>query len=91
MYVYIMTNSTRRVLYTGVTSNLRRRAYQHRNGIGKGFTSRYRARTLVWYEVHDGPGSAIQREKQIKAGRRRRKMELIRAMNPGWRDLYDEL
>lgn len=90
-YVYIMTNKANRVLYTGVTNDLMRRVWQHREKTVPGFTSRYNVVKLVWYEVTSSAYSAISREKQIKAGPRRRKVELIEQMNPGWRDLYTEL
>jgi len=89
-FVYIMANRANTVLYTGVTNDLKRRAYEHRERLG-GFTSRYRVDKLVYYEVCDEPTGAIEREKQIKAGSRKRKMELIDGMNPTWRDLYHEL
>ena len=90
-FVYILTNATRGVLYTGVTRDLRRRVAQHRAGGGNGFAARYRVRHLVWFEVHEAPDSAIQREKQIKGGSRRRKIALIEAVNPSWRDLWEDL
>ena len=90
-FVYIMTNSASTALYTGVTNNLPRRAWEHREGQGKGFTGRYRMTKLVYYEVFDDPLSAIQREKQIKAGSRRKKMDLIDGVNPRWEDLYKDL
>ena len=90
-YVYIMTNKHNTVLYTGMTGHLRRRAYQHRTGRGGGFTGRYNAGKLVYYEVTGDAISAIAREKQIKAGSRQKKIDLIEAMNPEWRDLYEEL
>ncbi|HEU4681819.1 MAG TPA: GIY-YIG nuclease family protein [Gemmatimonadales bacterium] len=90
-YVYIMTNPRKTVLYTGVTNELMRRAWQHRNGQGGGFTTKYQCSELVLYEVFEDSYNAIAREKQIKAGSRRRKVELIERMNPEWRDLYDEL
>ena len=90
-FVYLLTNSTRRVLYVGVTRDLRRRVAQHRSGQGCAFTARYRVRHLVWYEVHESPVSAIMREKQLKAGSRSRKIALIRVMNPAWRDLSEGL
>jgi putative endonuclease len=86
-----MTNVHNRVLYTGVTSNLQRRAYEHRQGCGSEFTSKYRVHKLVYYEVYADAYTAISREKQIKAGPRRKKIELVEHMNPDWRDLYDEL
>src|ERR1051325_8280190 len=90
-YVYILTNRRNTVLYTGVTRDLRRRVYQHRNGFIDGFTRRYHVRKLVYFEVFEDPYNAIRREKQIKSGPRRRKVALIASMNPGWRDLYAEL
>jgi putative endonuclease len=90
-FVYIMTNRSSTVLYTGVTNDLRRRAYEHREKITGGFTSRYKVGRLVYYEVFDDPSAAIQREKQIKAGSRSKKMGLIDGMNPTWRDLYEHL
>jgi putative endonuclease len=90
-YVYIMTNKHNTVLYTGVTNDLRRRAYEHRTGQGGGFTSRYNVTRLVYYEVCEDVRSAIAREKQIKGGSRQKKVDLIEEMNPGWKDLYGEL
>jgi len=89
--VYIMASKRNGTLYTGVTSNLIQRAYQHRSGLVSGFTTRYGCRTLVWYELFDDMISAITREKQIKAGPRRKKLALIEAINPTWRDLYADL
>jgi putative endonuclease len=88
-FVNILTNNTHTVLYTGVTNDLLRRVHEHREGINKGFTRRYRVKQLMYYEVFDDPISAIQREKQIKAGSRRKKLELIKKMNPERRDLYE--
>ncbi len=85
-----MTNPGHTVLYTGVTANLFARAYQHREHLIEGFTRRYNATQLVFYEEYPDPRSAIEREKQIKAGPRRKKVELILSMNPEWRDLYEE-
>jgi putative endonuclease len=79
------------VLYTGVTNDLGRRVYEHREKLVEGFTKRYNVWKLVYYEVTDDILSAIEREKQIKAGPRRRKVELIAAANPTWRDLYSDL
>ena len=75
----------------GVTSNLIRRAWQHKNDLAQGFTQRYGVHTLVWYEAYDTMESAIMREKAIKGWRRAWKMALIEKSNPGWRDLYEEL
>ena len=90
-YIYIMTNKHNTVLYTGMTGDLKRRAYEHRTGRGGGFTSRYNAGKLVYYEVTSSAQSAIAREKQIKAGPRQKKLALVEATNPEWIDLYDEL
>jgi predicted GIY-YIG superfamily endonuclease len=89
--VYMMASGRNGTLYVGVTSNLPQRAYQHRQGLIPGFTLRYDCKTLVWYEVHDDMPNAIAREKQIKAGSRRKKLELIESVNPDWRDLFDTL
>ena len=90
-YVYILTNQHNRVLYTGVTSNLPKRVEQHREKAMEGFTSRYNVNKLVFYEQTDDVRSAIAREKQIKGGSRKKKLDLINAMNPEWRDLYYDL
>ncbi len=89
--VYIMANKRNGTLYTGVTSNLVQRAWQHREGLLPGFTTRYGCKLLVWYERHDDMASAIEREIQIKAGSRRKKLALIEGSNPDWRDLYEGL
>ena len=90
-YVYIMTNDRNTVLYTGVTNDLKRRAYEHREGLCEGFTKRYRVRKLVYYEVAENPYAAISRKKQIKGGSRADKLKLVAAFNSDWRDLYDDL
>jgi putative endonuclease len=89
--VYIMTNRRRGTLYTGVTANLPRRAFEHREGLLKGFSAKYGCKILVWYELHDSMIEAITREKQIKAGSRAKKVALIEALNPDWKDLYVSL
>jgi putative endonuclease len=89
--VYIMASKRNGTLYTGVTSDLPRRAFEHRTGLVPGFTARHACKLLVWYESHDEMINAIAREKQIKAGSRRKKLALIEALNPEWRDLYDDL
>ncbi len=89
--VYIMANKRHGTIYTGVTSNLARRAYEHRNNLLKGFTSRYGCHLLVFYEYFPTMDDAITREKQLKAGSRKKKIALIEGMNPEWRDLYAEL
>ena len=85
-----MTNRYNRVLYTGVTNNLERRVLEHRSGKGSKFTSKYNAKKLVYFECGNNVNEAIAREKQIKAGSRQKKIDLIAEMNPKWHDLYDE-
>ena len=86
-YVYIMANPWSRVLYTGVTSDLHGRAWTHKEKSTEGFTKRYNVTSLVYFEEHDGPNSAIAREKQIKGWDRAKKIKLIESMNPGFEDL----
>jgi len=86
-----MTNKYNKVLYTGVTNNLLRRVYEHREKLIEGFTSRYNVTKLVYFENHVDPLSAIQREKQIKGGSRKKKIQLIERKNPNWHDLYPDL
>ena len=88
-YVYIMTDRNNDVLYTGITSDLRKRIYQHRERLTAGFTSKYNLNKLIYYEIFDGSYSAISREKQIKAGPRKKKIELINKLNKNWEDLYN--
>jgi len=88
-YVYIMTNRTNTVLYTGITNNLKRRIYEHKNKLLSGFTKKYNINKLVYYEIFDNSYYAIQREKQIKGGSRKKKIELIKKFNPNFNDLYD--
>ncbi len=90
-YVYIMTNKSDTVLYTGVTNNLIRRVLEHREKATEGLTRRYRVSKLVYYQAGDNIEGAILREKQIKAGSRQDKINLIRSMNPGWQDLFEGL
>jgi len=90
-YVYILSNKYNKVLYIRITSDLVRRIYEHKQHCVKGFTARYNVTKLVYYEILDDPESAISREKQLKAGSRQRKLELINSINPGWKDLYSEL
>jgi putative endonuclease len=89
--VYILTNKYNTVLYVGVTSNLQKRIYAHKEKIVEGFTKRYQLTKLVSYEVYEDPYTAITREKQIKAGSRQKKIALIESVNKAWRDLYEEL
>jgi putative endonuclease len=86
-YVYIMTNKYNTTLYTGVTNDLARRAYQHKQGLGGGFTSKYNVTKLVYYEVFDDSLTAIAREKQLKAGSRQKKIDLVNKLNSAWKDL----
>ena len=88
-YVYILTNQNHTTLYTGVTNNLLRRAIEHKQSKGKSFSHRYNLDKLVFYEVYPDIRSAIAREKQIKAGPRRRKLQLIDDLNPDWEDLFE--
>jgi putative endonuclease len=90
-YVYIMTNAYNTVLYTGVTNDLKRRAYEHRNDLGGIFTKKYNVHKLVSYESGESIDSTIAREKQIKGGSRQKKIDLIISINPAWRDLYDDI
>jgi len=89
--VYIMANRRNGTLYVGVTSDLVQRVWQHKSGLFDGFTRRYGLHCLAWFEVHETMESAISREKQLKAGNRKRKVGLIESYNPGWRDLYREI
>lgn len=90
--VYIMTNKHNTVLYTGVTNDVVRRVYEHREKIsGQSFTARYNVHKLVYYEFFEDAYNAIAREKQIKAGSRAKKVKLIDDMNPEWKDLFDAL
>ncbi len=90
-YVYIMTNYANTVLYTGVTNDLIRRVYEHKNKIVKSFTSKYNVNKLVYYEATENIESAILREKQLKAGSRQKKINLINKLNPKWEDLYNQI
>lgn len=90
-YVYIMASKKYGTLYTGVTTDLIKRVWEHTNGVTQGFTKKYDIKTLVWYEVHEDINAAIAREKNIKAWQRAWKIEAIEKMNPLWKDLYDEI
>ena len=87
--MYILASQRNGTLYTGVTSNLPQRIWQHKQSLVQGFTEKYHVKKLVYYEPHDTAESAITREKQIKKWRRVWKLELIEACNPDWKDLYD--
>ncbi|MBQ4651893.1 MAG: GIY-YIG nuclease family protein [Oscillospiraceae bacterium] len=91
-YVYMLTNSTNVVLYTGVTGDLIRRVYEHKNELDPdSFTARYKTHKLVWYEYTEDVRAAIEREKQIKSRSRKYKNALVEIMNPKWEDLYPGL
>ena len=90
-FVYLPASARNGTLYVGVTSDLVQRVWQHREAIADGFTSKYRVKTLVWYEVHDEALSASTREKQIKKWNRAWKVEMIEAANPYWNDLYPSI
>jgi len=89
-FVYILTNKTNRVLYIGVTSNLERRIYEHKNKLVEGFSKKYNLQKLVYYEVTNDVNSAIKREKQLKNWHRQWKTNLVNQFNPEWRDLSEE-
>ena len=90
-FVYFMTNRRNGILYTGVTSDLLRRGYEHRNGLVPGYTKQYGLKTLIYFEQYDDIRIAIQREKTIKHWPRAWKVRLINAQNPEWNDLYETL
>ena len=89
--VYMTANRKNGTLYTGVTSDLLKRTWQHRTGVFDGFSKKWGCTRLVWFEPHDLIAEAIRREKSIKSYRRRNKINLIEKMNPDWRDLYFDL
>ena len=89
--VYIMTNRRNGTLYTGVTSDLVKRVWEHRESVVPGFAAKYGCKLLVWYDIRETMADAIAREKQIKAGSRETKLRLIEPSNPDWRDLYEDL
>ena len=90
-YVYLLANKGGSTIYTGVTSDLQRRVYEHKNKRAPGFAASYGVDRLVYWEVFDDPEAAIAREKQIKAGPRQKKSDLVNKANRQWRDLYEEL
>jgi putative endonuclease len=89
--VYILASQPKGTLYVGVTSDLIRRVWQHKENLAPGFTSKYGVKTLVWYELHGSMPDAIARETALKNWQRQWKIDLIEAMNPEWRDLYSTL
>ena len=90
-YVYILASQRNGTLYIGITDNLVRRVWQHREGVVPGFTNDYGVKLLVWYEVHETRESAFQRERQMKKWNRAWKLRAIEEKNPTWRDLWDEI
>ena len=90
-YVYMMASKRNGTLYIGVTSDLSKRAWEHREGVADGFTKRYGCKSLVWFEVHDDLQEARQREVRLKKWNRSWKLRLIEEQNPEWRDLYETL
>ncbi|MCD7878769.1 MAG: GIY-YIG nuclease family protein [Candidatus Gastranaerophilales bacterium] len=90
-YIYILFNKRNGTLYTGVTSNLVRRIYEHKNKLADGFTKKYNVDKLGYYEIFEDINQAIKREKQIKASSRKNKLKLIESLNPEWQDLYEQI
>jgi len=90
-YVYILFNRKDGTLYTGVTSDIVKRVYEHKKKLADGFTKKYNIDKLGYYEVFDNISTAIEREKQIKGGSRKKKLDLINSMNPEWEDLYNKI
>ena len=89
--VYILANKRNGTLYVGVTSNLVKRVWEHKNNVVKGFSKRYNIHQLVWYELHESMESAIRKEKRLKSWKRVWKLELIEGSNPTWKDLYETI
>ena len=89
--VYILASQRKGTLYIGVTSDLVKRTWEHKNNLEEGFTRRYKVHNLVWYELHDNMDSAIEREKNMKEWKRAWKIRLIEENNPNWNDLYDSI
>ena len=90
-YVYILTNSSHKTLYVGVTNDLKRRVYEHKHGTSDGFTKKYHVNMLMYYEIFESIEYAIRREKQLKGGSRKQKIDLINSINKEWRDMYGEI
>lgn len=90
-FVYILFSKPNGTLYVGVTSDLIKRIYEHKSKVTKGFTQKYGVDKLGYYEVYESIESAIEREKQLKAGKRQTKIDLIKSQNPKWEDLYETL
>ena len=90
-HVYLMSNKMNTVIYTGVTSDLIKRVYEHKQKLADGFTKKYNATKLIYYETFDSIRDAIVREKQIKGWIRKKKVDLVAVLNPQWKDLYDDI
>lgn len=90
-YVYILTNKNNNVLYTGVTNNLLRRVFEHRQKAVEGFTYKYNVNKLIYYEIYQDIRDAIEREKQIKGGSRQKKIDMIQRFNAEWKDLWNDI
>jgi putative endonuclease len=90
-YIYIMSNKQNGTLYVGVTSDIAKRVFEHKNHLAESFTAKYHLNNLVYYEIFDDINNAILREKQIKKWHRAWKLKLINAFNPEWKDLYDDI
>jgi putative endonuclease len=90
-FVYILTDAKHKTLYTGVTNDLKRRVFEHKNGLHDGFTKKYHVNMLTYYEIFDAIEYAILREKQLKGGSRQQKIDLINSINKEWRDLYEDV
>ena len=90
-YIYILSNKTNSVLYTGITSNVIKRIYEHKHNLVDGFTKNYLIHKLIYYEQYQDIRDAMEREKQLKAGSRKKKESLVTFLNPEWKDLYDSL
>lgn len=90
-FVYMMANERNTVIYTGITNDLKKRVYEHKEKLIIGFTSKYNINKLVYFEIFDNPELAISREKQIKAGSRANKIKLIEGMNNQWKDLFNDI
>ncbi len=90
-FIYILTNISNTVLYVGVTNNLIRRVFEHRNKLADGFSNKYNLNKLVHFEIYSDAESALSREKQLKGGSRQKKLELIKKNNPQFKDLYNEI
>ncbi len=90
-YIYILTKERNSTFYVGITSNLQKRIWEHKNELADGFTKKYNVKNLVYYEIFDNPEAAIKREKRLKKWSRAWKMKIIEEINPDWNDLYEDI